>query len=126
MSVAYVDTSCLVAIAFGERGATAVERSLRQHDELISSNFLEAELRSAFRRERVEFVAGAIGKVSWLIPDRPLTDEIERVLEAGHIRGAGCWHLASALYLSPEPSSMAFLTLDEPQKKVAKHLGFII
>ena len=59
MSAAYVDTSCLVAIAFGERVATAIERSLRQHDELISSNFLEAELRSAFRRERVEFVAGA-------------------------------------------------------------------
>ena len=126
MSVAYVDTSCLVAIAFGERGATAVERSLRQHDELVSSNFLEAELRSAFRRERVEFVAGSIAKVSWLIPDRPLTDEIERVLEAGYVRGADCWHLASALYLSPEPSSMAFLTLDEPQKKVAKQLGFII
>lgn len=126
MSVAYVDTSCLVAIAFGERGATAVERSLRQHDELISSNFLEAELRSAFRRERVEFVAGAIARLSWLIPDRSLTDEIERVLEAGYVRGADCWHLASALYLSPEPSSLAFLTLDEPQKKVAKHLGFIV
>ncbi len=126
MSVAYVDTSCLVAIAFGERGATAVDRSLRQHNELISANFLEAELRAAFRRERVEFVRGAIAKVSWLIPDRPLTDEIERVLEAGYVRGADCWHLASALYLSPEPSSMAFLTLDEPQKKVAKRLGFII
>ena len=74
----------------------------------------------------MEFVAGAIATVSWLIPDRPLTDEIERVLEAGYVRGADCWHLASALYLSPEPSSMAFLTLDDPQKKVAKRLGFIV
>lgn len=124
MSVAYVDTSCLVAIAFGERGAAAVERHLREYDELVSSNFLEAELRSAFRRERVEFVANTVANLSWLIPDRPLTDEIERVLEAGYVRGADCWHLASALYLSPHPASITFLTLDEPQKKLAKGLGF--
>lgn len=126
MSVAYVDTSCLVAIAFGERGAKAVERNLKEFDELVTSNLLEAELRSAFRRERVEFVASAIANISWLISDRPLTDEIERVLEAGDVRGADCWHLASALYLASDPPSISFLTLDEPQKKVAKQLGFTI
>ncbi len=126
MSVAYVDTSCLVAIAFGERGAAAVERHLREYDELVSSNFLEAELRSAFKRESVEFAANTLANLSWLIPDRPLTDEIERVLEAGYVCGADCWHLASALYLTSDPASISFLTLDEPQKKVAKDLGFTI
>ena len=126
MSVAYVDTSCLVAIAFGERGATALARKLGGFDELVSSNLLEAELRSAFRREHVEFDASILATLSWLIPDRPLTDEIERVLDAGYVRGADCWHLASALYLTPDPASISFLTLDEPQKKAAKVLGFTV
>jgi len=124
MPIAYVDTSCLVAIAFAEKGATALERRMREFDELISSNFLESELRSAFRRERVEFAASTVTGLSWLIPDRPLSDEIGRVLDAGYVRGADCWHLATALYLSPEPDSLTFLTLDETQRKVAKEIGF--
>ena len=126
MPVAYVDTSCLVAIAFGERGATDIERRLKSFDELVSSNLLEAELRSAFQRERVEFAAETIAGVSWLIPDRPLTNEIARVLAAGRVRGADCWHLATALFLDAGPSSMAFLTLDETQRKVARELGFAV
>ena len=124
MSVAYIDTSCLVAIAFGERGATAIERRLRGFDEIVSANLLEAELRCAFKRESVEFAAETIAGVSWLIPDRPLADEIARVLDVGYVRGADCWHLASALFLEPEPLSVTFLTLDETQRKVAKELGF--
>ena len=124
MAVAYVDTSCLVAIAFAERGATSIERRLREFDELVSANLLEAEIRSAFRRERVEFTAETIAALSWLIPDRSITDEITRVLDAGYVRGADCWHLASALFLEPEPASMTFLTLDDTQRKVAKALGF--
>lgn len=124
MSVAYVDTSCLVAIAFGERGATAIERRLRGFDEIVSANLLEAELRCAFKREQVEYAAESIAGVSWLIPDRPLAGEITRVLEVGYVRGADCWHLASALFLEPKSSSVTFLTLDERQRKVAKELGF--
>ena len=60
--VAYVDTSCLVAIAFGERGATALERRLRAFDVLIASNLLEAELRAAFIRERVRVDDDEIGR----------------------------------------------------------------
>lgn len=126
MAVAYVDTSCLVAIAFGESGATALTRRLAQFDELVSSSFLEAELRSAFRREDAKYETGIAQDVSWLIPDRPLTEEITRVLEAGYVRGADCWHLATALYLSPEPAALNFLTLDASQRKVAKQLGFAI
>jgi predicted nucleic acid-binding protein len=124
VAIAYVDTSCLVAIAFGEKGATATERRIAEFDEIVASNFLEAELRSAFARERAEFAVSAVSQLSWLIPDRPLTDEIARVLEGGYVRGADCWHLATALYLSPDPSSLTFLTLDEAQRKVAKALGF--
>lgn len=125
MSVAYVDTSCLVAIAFAERGATAIERRFREFDELVSANLLEAEIQCVFKRERVEFTAETVSGVSWLIPDRPLTSEIARVLEAGYVRGADCWHLATALFLA-EPSSITFLTLDETQRKAAKELGFAV
>jgi len=124
MELAYVDTSCVVAIVLGEHGAAAVERRLLAHRELVSSNLLEAELRAAVARERRRAAEIPAGLMSWIIPERPLSDEIARVLEAGHVRGAACWHLACALYLTPEPKAISFLTLDERQQTVARALGF--
>ena len=46
------------------------------------------------------------------------------VLAAGYAGGADSWHLAAALYLSPEPSDIHFVTLDVRQGAVAKALGF--
>ena len=124
MRIAYVDTSCLVAIAFGERGTAALARRMNEFDELVASNLLEAELRSAFMREGVSGAEPLLESVSWIAPDRPLGREIETVLAAGYLRGADCWHLATALYLSPEPAELTFLTLDEQQAGVAAVLGF--
>lgn len=124
MSVAYVDTSCLVAIAFGEPGAAVLGRRLKGFDDLVSSNLLQAELLASFARERVPPPADLPVTLSWILPDRPLRDEIERVLAAGYVRGADCWHLAAALYLAEDPSSMSFLTVDDRQRKVALSLGF--
>ena len=124
MKLGYVDTSCLVAIAFGERGATSLSRRLNEFDELVSSNLLEAELRAAFARERVDTPPGLVDALSWVMPDRPLHAEIARVLAAGYVRGADCWHLATALYLAPEPDEMTFLTLDARQGGAARALGF--
>lgn len=124
MKVAYVDTSCLVAIAFGERGATAVERRLAGFDALVASNLLEAELRAAFKREKADGVDTLLELIEWISPERPLGNEIARVLSAGYVRGADCWHLATALYLSPEPGEISFVTLDERQREVAATLGF--
>ena len=42
MSVAYVDTSVLTAIAFDEPGAAAFAQRLDEFARLISSNLLEA------------------------------------------------------------------------------------
>jgi predicted nucleic acid-binding protein len=124
VAFAYVDTSCLVAIAFGEKGATALARSLDGFDDLFASNLLEAELRAMFEREGVSADEDILTAVSWVIPDRPLSREISMVLDAGQVRGADCCHLATALFLAEDPSEMAFLTLDSRQKKVAKALGF--
>ncbi len=124
MNVAYVDTSCLVAIAFGEKGGRAMGRRLKEFDELVSANLLEAELLAAFRREGVAEAADLPVPVSWIIPDRPLSAEIARVLAAGYVRGADCWHLATALYLAETPADINFLSLDTRQMQVAAELGF--
>ena len=124
MNAAYVDTSCLVAIAFAEPGYKAVASRLDRFDQLFASNLLEAELRAAFRREKVNADATLLGSLSWVFPDRALTAEIGAVLDAGHLRGADAWHLACALYLSSDPQELAFLTMDRQQARVAEALGF--
>lgn len=124
MKGAYVDTSCLVAIAFAEAGAASVIRRLAPFDALYSSNLLEAELYAALQRERVSPDSTVLDRIGWVIPDRPLHVEITRVLQAGHVRGADCWHLASALYLAQDPGELSFLTLDTRQWSVARKLGF--
>ncbi len=124
MTVAYVDTSCLVAIAFGEPGASAVSRRLKKFDELVSSNLLEAEWRATFVRERSAPSPHLPVALSWILPDRPLHKEIEQVLSTGYVRGADCWHLATALYLAEDPATLSFVTADERQHEVARTLGF--
>jgi len=52
--------------------------------------------------------------------------ELTRVLDVGYLRAADCWHLATALFLAPDPSKLAFVTLDASQRKVARSLGFVI
>jgi predicted nucleic acid-binding protein len=124
VKLAYIDTSCLIAIAFGEAGATTLARRLARFDVLVASDLLEAELRSAFLQEGVDPEPELLAGVSWVLPDRPLHAEIERVLAAGYVRGADCWHLATALYLAEDPATISFLTLDERQATVARALGF--
>lgn len=124
MTVGYVDASCLVAVAFGEPGYQSVIDQLEGLDHLYSSNLLEAELRAAFRRESVELDGSMMERLAWVLPDRPLTGEIRAVLEAGNLRGADLWHLACALYLSPDPREIVFVTMDRQQGAVATRVGF--
>jgi predicted nucleic acid-binding protein len=124
MKVAYLDTSCLVAIAFGEAGAAPLARRMARFDMLVASDLLEAELRSAFVREGVEPQPELLSDISWVVPDRPLHAEIASVLAAGYVRGADCWHLASALFVAEDAAAISFLTLDQRQAAVAKRLGF--
>lgn len=124
MKVGYVDTSCLVALALGEPAGAKLQRRLSGFDELHASNLLEAELNSVMARERSAATPALFRWISWVTPDRPLHDEIARVLAAGYVRGADCWHLASALYLAEDPGEISFLTLDTRQWSVARKLGF--
>ncbi len=124
MTLAYVDTSAIVRVAFGEEGGIDVERRLARFRNLISSNLLEAEVRSTFARERIPFPRNLLNRMDWLHPGRPLTPEIESVLAAGYLRGADLWHVATALHLPQEPAEVTFLTQDRRQRNVAEALGF--
>lgn len=125
MKQAYVDTSWLVAIAFGEKGSDQATKVLRSDLRVVASNLLEAELRSALLRENVEEDPGSILEgIGWILPDRSLAPELGRVFESGLLKGADAWHLACALYLDPDASTLAFLTRDVAQRRVARALGF--
>lgn len=126
MKLAYVDTSCLVAIAFAEPGARKVAGRLGRLDRLFSSNLLEAELRSALAREGVSGDAAQdlVTGITWVYPNRPLTQEFDRIITLGYLRGADLWHLACALFLAPDGRDLAFMTLDQSQQRVARRLGF--
>lgn len=124
MNAAYVDTSCLVAIAFGEAEGQDLARRIEGMDHVFASNLLEAELRATFVRERVPTDHPLLGRITWILPDRPLGREIGVVLAAGYLRGADLWHLASALFLAGNPRDLPFITLDERQEVVARRLGF--
>lgn len=125
MSFAYVDTSCLVAIAFDEAGAARMAAQLRRFTRLFSSNLLEAELRSALKREEVEDQElHLLSWLTWLYPNRPLTREIDRITALGYLKGADLWHLANALFLAPDTQDLTFLTLDKRQQEIGARLGF--
>ena len=124
MSVAYLDSSAVIALIFDEQTATVGASRLKKFEHVVSANLLEAEVRAACVRERVAFTDDLLAGISWVIPDRPLSTEIGRVLETGYVRGADCWHLATALYLAPDPAELEFITLDKPQAAAARRLGF--
>ena len=124
MKVAYVDTSVLAGIAFGEPVAERLAQALGRIDRLISSNLLEAELRAVFSRENEPFHEAAIAGIDWIFPNRPLTSELAAALSAGYLRGPDLWHVATALYVSPDPQSLIFATLDARQGRITSALGF--
>ena len=126
MSVAYVDTSALTAVAFDEPTGAELASRLDKFSRLISSNLLEAELRATFARERVNFHDSLVDGIHWILPDRTLSPEFKAVLQAGSLRGADLWHVATALYVSGGSTRLSFATLDAKQAAVARALGFVI
>ena len=114
----------LTAIAFDEPVAAGLTRRLGGFARLISSNLLEAELRAAFAREKITLRENAIAGIDWILPDRTLAPELVTVLEAGFLRGADLWHVATALYVALRPEDLPFATLDARQGEVAEALGF--
>ena len=125
MKLAYIDTSCLLAIAFDEPGADKMSARLRRFDRLLSSNLLEADVRAALAREGLRTgVDRILSWVTWVYPNRSLTEEYERIVSLGYLKGADLWHLACALFLDPGAEEVAFITLGRRQQELAEKLGF--
>jgi predicted nucleic acid-binding protein len=121
---AYIDTSCLLAVLFEEVSAARISALLESDQRFVSSNLLEAELRSALAREKVTAEPSFLSDIHWIHAERALSAEIRRTLAAGYLRGSDLWHVASALYLAENPAELPFLTLDRPQARIAGALGF--
>lgn len=127
MKAAYVDSSSFVAVALEQLEARKVRGRLGTFQRIFASNLLEAEVRSALRREDIhDFPETLLDDVNWVLPDRPLTPELQRVLALGWTRGADLWHLACALFVAPNPRQFSFVTLDDPQRDLARRLGFTV
>ena len=124
--MAYVDSSVLVAIMLAEDGSASLNDRLDEFDRLVGSNLVEAEVKSARIREEIESDPAFLYRINWIFAGRPLSLGIAKVLGVGYLRGAGLWHVATALYFASEPEDMAFLTLDIRQRNVAEALGFRI
>ncbi len=125
MDVGYIDTSVLVAVAFGEDLAKDLTGAIPKFDRLYSANLLEAEFRSVAKRENLaESFEQILRPIHWIFPNRSLSEELKAVLDLGYVRGADLWHLAAALYLAPRPESFQFLSLDRSQLSFATRLGF--
>jgi predicted nucleic acid-binding protein len=123
LRIAYVDTSCLLALAFSEPGWEDLAESLGNFDVLISSPLLQAEFLSALAREgsRDDHY---LAWIEWFHPGRDLGAECRDILDHGFLRGADLWHMACAVALRENVESLAFLTLDERQRSVAVQLRF--
>jgi predicted nucleic acid-binding protein len=124
MKRAYVDTSCLVAVALGEPGHEKVEELLDTFDVLHSSILSEAELRARLSREGIASDGSALTcAFDWVAPRRPLHAQIGRVLLQGvRLKGADVFQLACALYAAQRYPDLAFLTLDSAQLEAARRL----
>ena len=126
MRIGYLDTSLLVAVAFDEPDVREWLPRLRSMERLYSSTLLESEFLSASEREGVRgSVQHLLSPIRWVHPQRRLTGEADLALACGFLRGADLHHLATALFLFPDPSEVHFLSLDARQAQVAGQLGFL-
>lgn len=114
----------IVAIAFREAGAVRVAQRARRFDRLIASPLIEAEVRCAAKREQIALDDRLLSAIQLIPVFDTLGKEIDRVLAHGYLRGADCFHVATALRIAPNPEELTFLTLDVNQRTVAAALGF--
>ncbi len=124
MLFAYVDTSLVVAMKIAETLPDDVVEVVSSIPNLYSSYLLEAETRSTVARFKLDFQNHWLEGIRWISHHTSLTQEYETVLEAGYLRGADLWHVATALHLWKNPSEIGFFTLDLKQHEVARKLGF--
>ena len=80
MSIAYIDTSFVIGAAIGDTVALSQSHLLERITRLVSSTFLEAEARSVYARNEVDFPDELLSGISFIMPQRVITKEISEVL----------------------------------------------
>jgi len=122
-----VDTSVLVAIAFDEPDAAPATSAIRALDAVFSSHLTETELLAAAKREGLEAgIEVLLRPIRWIRPNRRLTAEARAVLEhSDSLSGNELHHLATGLFVFPDPGEAFFLTFAREQRRVARSLGFV-
>lgn len=120
----FVDSSCLVAIALDEPGASRLRVRLSRAPRRFAATLAESEVLAAMVREDVGTPTNLFDGIAWIAPARRLSPELSRVLGSGYLRGADAWHLACALFLDPAASELTFATLDQRQRQAARSIGF--
>jgi len=127
VTTAYLDSSFLLSIVLGEPRAAELRRILTRYDRLLSSDLIVAECLSTAHREAIDRAAmiTALRPIDLVLPSRSLATDMGEALNEGYLRGADLWHVACAMFVAAaERSEVAFLSRDEPQRRVARRLGF--
>jgi predicted nucleic acid-binding protein len=127
MKRAYIDTSALVAVQFGEPERPRVLAVMRAHDELVSTTLISAEMLATLRRASLPVTSAdqLLRRIERLAPADDLRAECEQALAVGALRGADLWHVATALRLAGKHKKrLTFCSLDNAQRSVAGGLGF--
>lgn len=125
MAVAYVDSSVIVAMALRQPGRSAIERALARSSHAVTAEFTEAEVASALRRVELPHDPEPwMHAIRILHATRSLRREIRAVLNRRYLRGADCWHLATALWFQTTRGvALEFVTMDKTQGDAARALG---
>ena len=127
LSAAYVDTTALLPVTYGEEPvAESIRLKLEGFRYLLSANLLEAEMRAAFAVEGREFDDDVLSSIRWIMPNRRLDAELAAVLRTAQLQPIRLWHLATALFFTELVPGLAFVTLDEQQETAARDLGLAI
>ena len=124
---AYVDTTALVPIANEEQPvAGVILQRLEGFQILLSANLIEAELRAMLEGDGRPFDRDLLFGIRWIMPNRPLADEMATVAGVANLPAARLWHLAVALFFAELVPGLVFITLDEQQEAAARDLGFAV
>ena len=124
---AYVDTTALVPVANEEQPvAGVIRRRLEGFQVLLSANLIEAELRAMLERDGRPFDRDLLVGIRWILPNRPLADEMAAIADIANLPAARLWHLAVALFFAELIPGLVFITLDEQQEAAARDLGLAV
>lgn len=126
--LAYVDSSVVVAIMLIEPSADRYRDHLQQYSPLVSSVLLEAEVLSAAKRSHIALSEARknINRITLVMPDRALSEELDALFAYGYCRGADAFHIATAQFLDPQMNELTFITADVAQAKLASKCGFTV